>query len=325
MVALWTDIVNPAELTAFSRVALENIDDSLLTRILPNVLQDEVKFSWKIGEAVGGEAEYGEFDTEAPIGDTGGGEEKTVRLLPVSRKLKLSEYEQVTDPTRVAQLAEDRADALVKQIINRLNRARAQALVTGRLTLNENGIKQVADFGRKAAHTAAAPTALWSASTGVDPIADMRRWADLVADEVGAEVDTIAGSTRVATAIGAKLVAAGYVTGGGGVVARGIINEVLASHGLPSFTVYDGRAGGTRFIADDQLIVAVGGGFAGGTVFAPTVEASDPRFNLGSGEQSGIVAGLYKGEDPPIGWVLAKAIALPILANPNATLSAKVL
>ena len=324
MVALWTDIVNPAELTAFSRVALEAMDDSLLTAILPNVLQDEVKFSWKVGEAVGGEAEYGEFDAEAPIGDTGGGEEKTVRLLPVSRKLKLSEYEQVTEPARVSQLAEDRADALVKQIINRLNRARAMALVTGKLTLNENGIKQVADFGRKAAHTNAAPTALFSA-TGADPIADIRRFADMVADEVGAEVDTIAGSTRIATAIGGKLAAAGYVTGGGNVVSRGVVNEILADHGLPQFTVYDGRTGGTRFIADDQLIVAVGGGFAGGTVFAPTVESGDPRFNLGSGERSGIVAGLYKGEDPPIGWVLAKAIALPILANPNATLAAKVL
>lgn len=324
MVALWTDIVNPAELTAFSRVALEAMDDSLLTAILPNVLQDEVKFSWKIGEAVGGEAEYGEFDAEAPIGDTGGGEEKTVRLLPVSRKLKLSEYEQVTEPARVSQLAEDRADALVKQIINRLNRARAMALVTGKLTLNENGIKQVADFGRKAAHTNAAPTALFSAA-GADPIADIRRFADMVADAVGAEVDTIAGSTRIATAIGGKLAAAGYVTGGGNVVSRGVVNEILADHGLPQFTVYDGRTGGTRFIADDQLIVAVGGGFAGGTVFAPTVESGDPRFNLGSGERSGIVAGLYKGEDPPIGWVLAKAIALPILANPNATLAAKVL
>ena len=324
MVALWTDIVNPAELTAFSRVALEALDDSLLTRLLPNVLQDEVKFSWKVGEAGGGEAEYGEFDTEAPIGDTGGAEEKTIRLLPVSRKLKLSEYEQVTEPARVSQLAEDRADALVRQIINRLNRARAMALVTGLLTLNENGVKQVANFGRIAAHTNAPPTALFSA-TDADPIADIRRFADMVSDAVGAEVDTIAGSTRIATAIGGKLAAAGYVTGGGSVVSRGVIDQILADHGLPSLTVYDGRAGGTRFIADNQLIVAVGGGFAGGTVFAPTVESGDPRFNLGSGERSGIVAGLYKGDDPPIGWVLAKAIALPILANPDATLSSTVL
>lgn len=323
MVALWTEIVNPAELTAFSRVAMEVMDDSLLTRILPNVNQDEVKFSWRVGSTVGGEAEYGEFDAEAPIGDTGGGEEKTIRLLPVSRKLKLSEYEQVTEPARVQQLAEDRADELVKQVIRRLNRARAEALVSGKLVLNENGIKQTANFGRKSAHTDAAPTALWSTAT--DPIQDLRRWADMVADESGAPVDTIAGSTRVATALGAKLAAAGYVSGGGTVVSRGVIDDVLASHGLPPFTVYDGRAGGSRFLPDDRVIMAVAGE-AGGTVFAPTVESADPRFNLGdSGAgRSGIVAGLYKGEDPPIGWVLAKAIALPILANPNATLSAKV-
>lgn len=321
MVALWTEIVNPAELTAFSRVGMEAMDDSLLSRILPNVYQEEVKFSWKVGGLTGGVAEYGEFDTEAPIGDHGGGEEKTVRLLPVSRKLKLSEYAQVTDPSRVQQLAEDRADELVKQIIARLNFARGEVLVSGRLVLDENGIKQTAAFGRKAAHTDAAPTALWNTAT--DPIEDLRRWADMVSDASGLPVDTLAGSTRVATAIGGRLAAAGYVTGGGTVVSRGVINEVLASHGLPELTVFDGRRDGNRFIADDRVVMAAAGE-AGGTVFAPTVESQDPRFNLAGAEQSGIVAGLYKGEDPPIGWVLAKAIALPILANPNATLSAKV-
>lgn len=322
MATLWTDIVNPAELTAFSRVALEALDDSALTRALPNINQDEVKFSWRVGDMIADEAEYGEFDTEASIGKGSGGTEKTIRLLPVSRKLRLSEYEQVTDPERVQQLAEEKADAMVRAVITRLNRARGEALVSGALALDENGVKQNVAFGRKAAHTNAAPTALWSTTS--DPIADLRRWADMVADESGMTPDTLLTSTRVATILGGKLADAGYITGTGAIVGRDAVNDILAGQGLPSLTVYDGRANGTRFIPDDRLVMAVAGQ-VGATVFAPTVESSDPRFNLGSGERSGIVAGLYRADDPPIGWVLGKAIALPILANPNASLSAKVL
>lgn len=323
MATLWTDIVNPAELTAFSRVALETLDDSLLTRVLPNLNQDEVKFSWTVGEIIGDEAEYGEFDTEASIGRGSKGEEKTIRLLPVSRKLRLSEYEQVTEPARVQKLAEDKADAMVRAIITRLNRARGEALVNGSLAINENKVKQNVAFGRKAAHTNAAPTELWSAA-GADPIADLRRWADMIADESGMTPDTLFSSTRVATILGAKLAAAGYITGTGAIVGRDAVNDVLAGQGLPTLQAYDGRAGGTRFIPDDRLVLAVAGQ-VGGTVFAPTVESSDPRFNLADEDRSGIVAGLYRADDPPIGWVLGKAIALPILANPNASLSAKVL
>ncbi len=322
MATLWTEIVNPAELTAFSRVALETLDDSALTRVLPNVNQDEVKFSWRVGASIADEAEYGEFDAEASIGKQAGGEEKTIRLLPVSRKLRLSEYEQVTDPARVQQLAEEKADAMVRAVITRLNRARGEALVNGSLAINENGVKQNVPFGRKAAHTNAAPAALWSAAG--DPIADLRKWADMVADESGMTPDTLIVSTRVATILGGKLADAGYITGTGAIVGRDAVNDVLAGQGLPSMTVFDGRANGVRFIADDRVVMAVARE-TGGTVFAPTVESQDPRYGLGSGERSGIVAGLYRADDPPVGWVLGKAIALPILANPNASLSAKVL
>lgn len=322
MATLWTDIVNPAELTAFSRVAMEALDTGELTRILPNVHQDEVKFSWTVGDMIADEAEYGEFDTESSIGGDEGGEEKTIRLLPVSRKTRLSEYQQVTEPDRVQQLAEEKADRMVRAVIVRLNRARGAALVNGSLQINENRVKQTVAFGRKAAHTNAAPTALWS-SDG-DPIQDLRRWADSVADESGMTPDVMLTSTRVATILGGKLAQAGYITGTGAIVGRDAVNDVLAGQGLPQLTTYDGRANGKRYIPDDRLILAVAGQ-VGGTVFAPTVESSDPRFNLSGEEASGIVAGLYRADDPPIGWVMAKAIALPILSNPNASLSAKVL
>ena len=82
--ALWTDI-NPAELTAFSRVAQESIDEGVLNTVLPNLTQDEVKFSWRVNQILSEAAEFGEFDTEAPIGGGDKSEEKTMpRIVAAS-------------------------------------------------------------------------------------------------------------------------------------------------------------------------------------------------------------------------------------------------
>lgn len=321
--ALWEEI-NPAELTAFSRVAQEQQDSGPLGVVLPNLNQDEVKFSWRVNEVLSEVAEYGEFDTEAPIGGAAQSEEKTMRLLPVSRKLRLSEYEQVSDPERARQLAEDRAVQVVQFVINRLNKARGEALVDGKLAISENGIVQNVDFGRAANQTNQAPSTLWSA-TGADPIANLREWADRVADASGVMPNVMIGSTRVYSALAAALADAGYVTSGVGVVSRNAVSEILASYELPGFTVYDGRVGGARVVADDKLILASSGGASGATVFAPTVESRDPRYNLEASNQSGIVAAVYSEDDPPVKWVLGKAVAMPVLANPDTTLSADVL
>ena len=321
--ALWTEIVQPAELTAFSRVAAENIDGGALAAILPNIYQDEVKFSWLVNEVLSELAQFGEFDTESPIGGKGRAKEQTIRLIPVSLKKRLSEYEQVTDPERVRQLADDRAVEVVVAILNRLNKARAEALVTGKLELAENRVIQTVDFGRKASHTLTAAK-LWSA-TGADPVADLRAWFDLVAEDSGVMPDRIVTSTRVLSTIGGLLAKAGYVTGNAPIVSQSVVTEVLANFGLPAIQVDESKIGGVRLLPDDRVVIAAAGGVAGGTVFAPTVESTDPRYALAQGDRSGIVAGLYREDDPPVAWVMGKAVALPILANPDTTLAAKVL
>lgn len=321
--ALWTEI-NPAELTAFSRVAQDALDTGPLALVLPNLFQDEVKFTWRVDEVLTEVAQYGEFDTEASIGGGGASSEKTMRLLPVSRKLRLSEYEQVTDPDRARALAEEKADAVVRFVINRLNLARGEAVVNAALAINENGVVQNVNFDRPANQTNQAPTALWSA-TGADPIADLRRWFDRIADASGVPPNFLSMSTRVYSAMAAILGSSGYITTGVGVVSRTAVNEVLSAYELPAVTIDDSRVAGARVVADDKLILASTGGVSGATVHAPTVESTDPRYNLAVADQSGIVAAVYSEDDPPVKWVLGKAVALPVLANPATTLSGDVL
>ena len=317
--ALWTEI-KPAELTAFSREAYAALDVGILNTILPNLYQDQVKFTWRVNAVLDGTALFGEFDTEAPIGAEGGAEEKTMRLIPVMRKLRLSEYEQVTDLDRIRALAEDKADKVVRFVINRLAQARAEALANGTLAINENWVVQNLNFGRAANQTRVVPATLWSAA-GSDPVADLRAWSDRVADASGVAPDLLVMSSRVATALGARLAGAGYITSDTGVVSRAAVAEVLASHELPAPTVFDGRVNGARLMADNLLVLAPSGGAAGSTVHAPTVESQDPRYGL-RGNEPGIIAGVYSEDDPPVKWVLGKAVALPVLSNPNTTLSA---
>lgn len=321
--ALWTDIVNPADLTGFARVEQEQNDTSVFSQILPNVYQDDVKFTWHVDQILADVAEYGEFDTEAPIGRSGGREEKTVRLLPVMKKLRLSEYEQVIDPDRVQEKADEKAAAVVNFIINRLNQARAEALLDGTLDLNENGLVQTVDFGRDSGQTNVAPATLWG-DAGADPIVDLQAWRDLVQDSSGATPDVIVVSSRVRNALGAALANAGYIASMTERVSGEAVNAVLTDNELPTVVVDNSRVAGQRLIPDDRLIMAVRG-VSGGTVFGPTAEAKDPRYNLSGSAQNGLIAGVYKDDDPPVQWVLGKAVALPILANPNTSLSADVL
>ena len=66
--ALWTEI-KPAELTAFSREAYAALDVGILNTILPNLYQDQVKFTWRVNAVLDGTALFGEFDlhTRAPL------------------------------------------------------------------------------------------------------------------------------------------------------------------------------------------------------------------------------------------------------------------
>lgn len=321
--ALWTDIMDPAELTGFARTALEALDVSPLNVALPNIVQDEVKFSYRKGSTVSDVAQYGDFDTESSIGDGPGGEEFTMRLLPVMRKMPLSEYEQITQPDQVRERAFEKTEAAVRAVIRRLSLIRGEALQTGGLAINERGVNLNVSFDRAAAQTDASPGDDWD-SNDADPVANLVEWADLMSDNTGGLRPTqIIMSTKAATAAGAALADAGYITTSAPVVSRDLVNEVLQSHSLPTITVFDGKVGGQRVIGEDHVIM-VAAGEAGGTIFGPTVEAQDPRYNLAGGDQNGIVSGLYREDDPPIAWALGKAVALPVLTNPNATLSAKV-
>ena len=96
--ALWTDIITPAELTGYARESLADMElqRGTLAKYLPNrhVLDTAVRF------VVGGsglveEARYRAFDAEPEIGRQQGGKRVSIEMPAVSQKIPVSEYRQL--------------------------------------------------------------------------------------------------------------------------------------------------------------------------------------------------------------------------------------
>jgi uncharacterized membrane protein YecN with MAPEG domain len=322
--------IDPAELTGYSRTIAEAYDaqGSTLADILPTEPVDDVVFEWTVNERSSDLAAYRSWDTEAKIGSDAGGEDRIAKLAPLSLKKRIGEYEQVR---RAAANAEEGLPAAVTRkatevttgITDRVILARGEALFFGRIAINERGLKQTVEFGRRAAFTKTAAT-LWSAAA--DVVKDLETWALEFATVNGVMPTKAVVSQRVQSAFRARAVAAGYfgTNANGFVVTNEQVNALLVDRGLPVFEVNERRAGGQRVIPDDRVLLTLPG-VVGATPTGTTAESRDPKYNLEGDELTGLVTGVYESDDPKGLWVHGNAIALPILTNPDASLVAKVL
>lgn len=314
---LWTDVINPADLTGYAREIADNYDDSALSLLMPTATVDDVVFSWDSDTKESLTAEYRAFDAETSIGDGGGFEHKTAALAPLGRKVRFGEYERLrrrnSDAAAFQAEADKKAAALAKGVVDRINLLRGQALVNGGYTISENGFKQTVDFGRDADLTVTAGT-LWDA--GGDPLADITAWAEKFAEHAGVNPTHMVASSKIALALRS------WITPDGAIKTASLadVNEELAANELPRLAVLNERVGTQRIIPADRLVMGVEG-LTGGTIFGTTVEADDPRYSL-QGDLPGIVVGAYEQDDPATVWIRSVAIGLPILANPSMSLSA---
>jgi hypothetical protein len=332
-----TDYIEPAELTGFARAAAQDLDINqfTLSRWLPNRLVDDLEYRFaRGGEGLAEAATFRAYDAESPIGSRPGISRVTGELPPISRKIRLSEYDRLRQrklENAVGNAIESDAERMVRSVAARLELARGQALVTGKVTLNENGVIAEADFGRTAGHTVTAAASWATAST--DVIGDLNTWRETYVENTGQEPGSFLTSRRV---MGYLLRNEAFrqldatVAGTPTIVTPESVNNVLSAHDLPPIVTYDARVrvNGTaqRVIADDKFLMlpAVGSGEMGATLYGTTAESMEPEFGL-AGSEAGIVAGAYSTKDPVALWTKAAAIAMPILANPDLSFVADVI
>lgn len=327
--ALWTDLIDPAELTGFSREAASQFDATpgTLSDVFPSINTSDVSFRWTVNEKVQDVASFRSFDAESKIGAAAGLERKVADLAPISLKKRFGEYDQLVrsgqnSPESVQAAADRLASEVAQSVVRRLIQARGEALVTGGLAINEDGVVANVDFGRRPDHTVDAADA-WD-SAGSDPIEDLEEWRQAYVDNTGQEPTGIKASPRIVAALQRNENVRAYLgTTAPALLDRATVNSILVGYGLPPIEVVNTRVAGLPVLDGDYLVFTADG--AGATVYGTTLEASDPRYRLSDSAIPGLVVGAYAEDDPSIKWIRANAVALPILGNPDLTFAARVL
>lgn len=336
---IYTEYTTPAELTGYSRAALQDRPENqlILSQWFPfNGVNDlSYRFTRGGGDLLLEAADFRAFDAEPSFGRRAGLARVEGSLPPIARQYVLDEFSNLTarnaTNTEFRDLFFRDGARIAREIDIRMEFARAEALVSGTVTINERGVQATVNFGRSGSHTVA-PATLWSDHTNSTPITDLQTWRDvLVADGQGA------GAILMSTTAVNHLVRNKEVQGlvyplatTAPQVTRTQLNQVLADFGLPPITVYDAQArrSGTmqRFIAADKVIMMPASGQAlGATVYGTTLEAQLADYGIGAGDLPGLVVAPFIQRETPVRVLtIGSAIALPVLASPDDTLVADV-
>jgi hypothetical protein len=335
---LSSDYVAPAELTGYARGALADlaVNAFRLSDYLPDRLIDDLDYRFYTGgEGLAEAATFRSYDAESPIGARPGIQRVSGELPPISRKIRLGEYDRLRMRNATGGILDalySDAERMVRSVGARMELARGDALVNGRVSIAENGVQAQVDFGRTANHTVAAAT-VWSDTVNSKPLTDLLAWVDRYVATNGERP----GRMLISSATLAYLLrnaefralASNVVAGTPNLVSQDAIRATLGAYGLPDFVVNDEQVrvngAAVRVIPANRVVfLPANPDDLGATLWGTTAEALEPDFGITDGDGPGVVAGVYTTKDPVAVWTKAAAIGLPILANPDLTLSATV-
>lgn len=335
---LYTDYGDPAELTGYSRTALADleINQFRLSRFLPSQTLNDLDYRFtRGGEGLIEAATYRSYDAEAPLAARPGITRTQGQLPPLSRKIRLGEYDRLKSRNLDAEIRNaiySDVERLTRALSARVELARGDALVNGRVTIQENGVSAGVDFGRNPGNNVVAST-LWTDTANAKPVTNLLSWAEAYNDVNGSDPGLILTSKKNMALLmrNAEIRNLIYPQGSSAALVRDSdVRTILTSFGLPSIEFYDAkvRVAGvdTRVIPENIIIFLPGGADAsqlGRVLWGTTAEAAEPSYGL-AGNEAGIVAGTMTTWDPVALWTKAAAIAMPVVVNPNLTFVAKI-
>lgn len=333
------DLVEPDLLVEYARQV--PMPQFTLDQFLPNrnIRDIEYRFS-KAALQDQDVAPYRAFDAEAAIGKRQGISRVTGELPPISKKMRLGEESRLRlemlrggdNSTIVNQLFDDAA-AMVRAVQARIEQARGQALYTGAVTINENGVQATIDFGMAGSHKPNA-AASW-ALPATDILTDLLTWQALYVTDTGQQPGVIVTSSKVLGYMQRNTPMRELMVAGGAsaptILTQETVQATMRAYGLPPMMAYDTvvRVDGvaTRVIPDDKLLMlpAGGGPPLGSTFYGVTAEELElRRFGVQVQGDGGVVVVLSATDDPVATWTKAAAIAVPIIASPELIIAADV-
>ncbi len=334
----WPEIIDPATLTGYARRSLEEYEQTrgTLARYLPNREVADIVVRFVSGEAgLVEEAKYRAYDAEPTVTGRTPRKRTTLELPAVGTEIPVSEYEQLRSRNAPDETVERSILRTTRQVVHavadRVERLRGVVLGTGKATIAEIGADD--SFGRAAAHDVVAGS-LWSAAN-VDRLAYLEALRQQYIQTNGVEPGSLLMSSRVFTALAAgDQFRVQLINGASRPASESDVNGIVTGAGLPPIMKYDRRTKSGKVLDDSKLFLlpapvdtdAWEETELGATFWGQTLTSTDERYGIEESEQPGIVAGVYRGDKPPmIAEVIADAIALPVLANANLSLAARVL
>lgn len=339
-------LISPAELTFGARTALRDRAENqrLLTAWLGHRPVNDLVYEFNKGSTAGlaEAANFRAWDAEPLFGRRDGFSKVQGELPPIGLQYVLGEYDRLrlrSANEEIVNLLMRDAARIAQQIDTRFEFARAEALVTGKVTLNDNDgrVKGEVDFGRSSSMSVA-PSTLWSNLAASTPIDDWQSWRDAYVDLNGRAPETVLTSTKVRNYLLRNQQIIGLVfptaleANRPGQIRSSDLDAILSDFDLPAIQTWDARAidqTGTsrRFIDDDKFLMlpAAGTDDFGGTLWGVTAESQEPEYGLGAGDHPGLVVGAFKQSPTPVRvFTVGAAIGLPILANPDWSMVADV-
>lgn len=265
------------------------------------------------------------FDSEAEIGSREASK-MAIELALIKRKMQLKEKDiiAIESPRNAAEkdylMKEvfNDIDVLVKGVRARVEAMRMEVLANGTVTLNENELDMVVDYG-VTNKEALSGSGLWT-NADSDPIEDMLRWAD----QLGTRPTRALTSNAVLSALlrHPKVIGALYGRDSMRVATRADLNAFMTQHDLPAIAAYDAKyrkqnKNGTytqhRYFPSNKFVM-FGDDTLGETLYGPTPEENrlvrDPAVDqtlIGN-----VLAMVYEESlDPVSTWTKAVATAMP--------------
>lgn len=310
-------------------------------RMLGNVLfpaRDVTGLTWK--SIIGANrlpvaAKVVAFDQEASIASREGFGEVAGSIPAIKRKIALNEetMHKLYSPRPMTSEYEDAVREIYNDVENmivavetRLEMFKFEALTTGQVMIDEDGVVQQVDFGLDRANQMETLIggATWDTPATATPIADMIRWRNSIIARTGVTpTRALTSAARIADILLTNEVTA-LVHGAVGVgmgVTETDLNNILRSRNLPTIVAYDdmyrtqNEAGvytTGRYVPDD-LFILMPGEKLGDQLYSPTVEAlrkvRDGVINYGDARR--VYAEVWEENEPPAHWTKAAALSFP--------------
>lgn len=162
--------------------------------LFPNVKTDDLKIEYIVG---GNQqpvtAEVYAPDTNTKLSTRQGLYKNILDMLLVKDSKSITEDEivKLQNPRTSAEEQEvlnkifNDVDLTIESVYKRINMMRFEILQTGKLTLDENGVKGVIDYHMPQSHREALKTtARWS-EAGSDPLGNIDKWVDTIVEDTG--------------------------------------------------------------------------------------------------------------------------------------------